>query len=98
MSGVQASPSTLSRTGMHPPAATSSAVHAIVAVSIGNALEWFDIVIYGFLAATIAKVFFPVGNETVSMLVTLGTFGASFLMRPLGSVTIGGGSYWVPGW
>ncbi|MGI4802259.1 MAG: MFS transporter [Janthinobacterium lividum] len=91
MSGIQASSFTVPRTGAHPvPAATARSVHAIVAVSIGNALEWFDIVIYGFLAATIAKVFFPVGNETVSMLVTLGTFGASFLMRPLGSVVIGG--------
>jgi MHS family proline/betaine transporter-like MFS transporter len=64
-------------------------VHAIVAVAFGNALEWFDIVIYGFLAATIAKLFFPSGDETVSLLLTLGTFGVSFVMRPLGSIVLG---------
>jgi MHS family proline/betaine transporter-like MFS transporter len=69
--------------------ADDNPVRTIVAVSIGNALEWFDIVVYGFLAATIAKLFFPAGNDTVSLLLTFGTFGVSFLMRPLGSVVLG---------
>ncbi|MDR6492408.1 MHS family proline/betaine transporter-like MFS transporter [Paraburkholderia terricola] len=62
---------------------------AVVAASIGNALEWFDLVVYGFFAVIIAKLFFPAGNETVSLLLTLGTFGVSFFMRPLGAVVIG---------
>ena len=48
----------------------------ILAASIGNTLEWFDFLIYGYFAVTIAKLFFPTGNETVSLLLTLGTFGA----------------------
>ncbi len=63
--------------------------HAIVAASIGNALEWFDFVIYGFFAATIAKLFFPAGNETVSLLLALATFGVTFFMRPLGAIVLG---------
>ncbi|CAN7221881.1 MFS transporter [Trinickia sp. LjRoot230] len=62
---------------------------AVLATSIGNALEWFDLVIYGFFAVLIAKLFFPAGNETVSLLLTLGTFGVSFFMRPLGAIVIG---------
>ncbi|WP_323121849.1 MFS transporter [Burkholderia alba] len=62
---------------------------AVVAASIGNALEWFDLVVYGFFAVTIAKLFFPAGNDTVSLLLTLGTFGVSFFMRPLGAVVLG---------
>jgi MHS family proline/betaine transporter-like MFS transporter len=61
----------------------------IAAASIGNALEWFDLVVYGFFAVTIAKLFFPAGNDTVSLLLTLGTFGVSFFMRPLGAVVLG---------
>jgi MHS family proline/betaine transporter-like MFS transporter len=72
-----------------PAFTTDKPIKAIVAVSIGNALEWFDIVIYGFLAATIAKLFFPTGNDTASLLLTLGTFGVSFFMRPLGSIVLG---------
>lgn len=63
--------------------------HVIAAISVGNALEWFDIVVYGFLAVTIAKVFFPAGSETVSLLITLGTFGVTFVMRPIGAFVLG---------
>jgi MHS family proline/betaine transporter-like MFS transporter len=62
---------------------------AVLATSIGNALEWFDLVVYGFFAVVISKLFFPAGNETVSLLLTLGTFGVSFFMRPLGAIVIG---------
>lgn len=61
----------------------------IAAASIGNALEWFDLVVYGFFAVTIAKLFFPSENESVSLLLTLGTFGVSFFMRPLGALVLG---------
>jgi MFS transporter, MHS family, proline/betaine transporter len=63
---------------------------AVLATSIGNALEWFDLVVYGFFAVIIAKLFFPAGNDTVSLLLALGTFGVSFFMRPLGAIVIGG--------
>ncbi|KAF1046336.1 MAG: Proline/betaine transporter [Herbaspirillum frisingense] len=62
---------------------------AIISSSIGNALEWFDILIYGAFAVVIAKQFFPTGNDTVSLLLTFGTFGVSFFMRPLGAVVLG---------
>ncbi|SKC82631.1 MFS transporter, MHS family, proline/betaine transporter [Burkholderia sp. CF099] len=61
----------------------------VVAASIGNALEWFDLVVYGFFAVVISKLFFPAGNDTVSLLLTLGTFGVSFFMRPLGAIVLG---------
>lgn len=62
---------------------------AVISSSIGNALEWFDILIYGAFAVIIAKLFFPTGNDTVSLLVTFATFGVSFFMRPLGAVILG---------
>ncbi len=62
---------------------------AVAAASVGNALEWFDFVIYGFFAVTMAKLFFPTGNETVSLLLALATFGVTFFMRPLGAMVIG---------
>ena len=62
---------------------------AIISSSIGNALEWFDILIYGALAVVIAKQFFPTGDDSVSLLLTFATFGVSFFMRPLGAVVLG---------
>jgi MFS transporter, MHS family, proline/betaine transporter len=61
----------------------------IVAATIGNVLEWFDFLVYGYFAVTIAEVFFPTGSSTVSLLITFGTFGLSYLVRPLGAVVIG---------
>ncbi|TDG05711.1 MFS transporter [Paraburkholderia guartelaensis] len=66
-----------------------SLVRLVIATSAGNALEWFDIAIYGFFAVYIGKHFFPAVNETVSMLLTFGTFGASYLVRPLGGAVLG---------
>ncbi|EIJ48229.1 proline/betaine transporter protein [Herbaspirillum sp. GW103] len=62
---------------------------AIISSSIGNALEWFDILIYGAFAVVIAKQFFPTGDDNVSLLLTFATFGVSFFMRPLGAVVLG---------
>ncbi|MGE3989691.1 MFS transporter [Pseudorhodoplanes sp.] len=62
---------------------------AVAAASIGNALEWFDFIIYGFFAVTMAKLFFPTGNDTVSLMVALAAFGVPFFMRPLGAIVIG---------
>ncbi|MFT4119534.1 MFS transporter [Bradyrhizobium sp.] len=62
---------------------------AIAAIAIGNAIEWFDILIYGFLAVTLAGVFFPADNETISLLLALGSFGAGYLVRPFGAVILG---------
>ncbi|MGA6158807.1 MFS transporter [Stenotrophomonas sp. NPDC087984] len=61
----------------------------IVAASIGNALEWFDILVYGFFAATISKQFFPTADETVSLLLTLGTFAVAYVVRPVGALVLG---------
>jgi MFS transporter, MHS family, proline/betaine transporter len=63
--------------------------HVVIAATIGNVLEWFDFVIYGFLAVTISQVFFPVANPTVSLLVTFGAFGLAYLVRPLGAIFVG---------
>ena len=61
----------------------------IVATSIGNALEFYDLIVYGYFAATLSKLFFPTGNATVSLLLTLGTFALSFLARPVGALVLG---------
>jgi MFS transporter, MHS family, proline/betaine transporter len=73
---------------------STSSVHpglrrVIVAATIGNVLEWFDFLVYGFFAVTIAEVFFPASDPTVSLLITFGTFGLAYVVRPLGAIFIG---------
>lgn len=61
----------------------------VVAAVIGNALEWYDFIVYGFLASVIARQFFPSDDEYTSLLMALGTFGVGFFMRPVGGVLLG---------
>lgn len=61
----------------------------ITAIVIGNALEWYDFVIYSFLTVIIAKVFFPAVHSANSILAATATFGVAFCMRPLGGIVLG---------
>jgi MHS family proline/betaine transporter-like MFS transporter len=61
----------------------------VVAVSIGNAMEWYDIASYGYFAVYVSKAFFPNSDPTISLLLTFGTFGLAFLVRPIGGVILG---------
>ncbi len=61
----------------------------IVGATIGNALEFYDFFIYGFFATAIAATFFPSRDQTHSLLLTFGTFGVSFLARPVGALVFG---------
>jgi MHS family proline/betaine transporter-like MFS transporter len=73
-----------------PVAPSAAKIRRIIfAASIGNALEWFDLVVYGFFAVTIAKLFFPSTSEATSLMLTLGTFGLSYLIRPIGGFVLG---------
>jgi MHS family proline/betaine transporter-like MFS transporter len=61
----------------------------VAAAAIGNAVEWFDYGVYGFLVTTLGQVFFPPGDPTGQVLATFGTFAAALLMRPVGGVVFG---------
>src|SRR5262245_667807 len=61
----------------------------IAAAVIGNALEWYDFVVYGFLTVIIARLFFPTDTEYASLLLTMATFGVGFFMRPVGGILLG---------
>src|SRR5476651_1854974 len=73
----------------HAAPQEKSFTRLIVAVSIGNALEWYDISSYGYFAVYVAKAFFPNSDPTVSLLLTFGTFGLAFLVRPIGGLVLG---------
>ena len=62
---------------------------AIFRVVSGNFLEMFDFMVFGFYATAIAKTFFPSDSAFASLMLALATFGAGFLMRPLGAIFLG---------
>ncbi len=62
---------------------------AITAASLGNAMEWFDFGVYGFVAYALGKVFFPDASPGIQMIAALATFSVPFLIRPLGGLFFG---------
>ncbi len=69
-------------------------IRNIVAAVIGNALEWYDFLVFAFMTPIIAKLFFPQdpnipGSELNSILMTTAVFGVGFFMRPVGGIVLG---------
>src|ERR1700759_5080169 len=62
----------------------------VLASILGNGLEWFDFVSYGYFASIIAKVFFPAGTDhSMALMLTYATFAISFVVRPIGGIVLG---------
>lgn len=61
----------------------------VLAVVVGNGLEFYDFVTYAFFAVQIGRTFFPSTSAAASLLASLATFGVGFLTRPLGALVIG---------
>ncbi|SAK96189.1 general substrate transporter [Caballeronia temeraria] len=62
---------------------------AVTAAVIGNALEWYDFTVFGFMTVVIARLFFPGSSDYSSILLTTATFGVAFVMRPVGGIVLG---------
>ena len=57
--------------------------------AFGTFIEYYDFSVYGYVAATLATVFFPSKDPLMSLLDTLLVFGSAFVVRPLGAVFFG---------
>jgi MHS family proline/betaine transporter-like MFS transporter len=62
---------------------------SILAAAAGNLLEWYDFVIYAYMAPLIALKFFPSSDPLAGLLAVFATFGLGFVVRPLGGILIG---------
>ena len=64
-------------------------IWSVIRVSSGNFLEMYDFFVFGYYASAIGKAFFPNGSEFAQLMLAFMTFGAGFLMRPLGGIFLG---------
>ncbi|MEP6508370.1 MAG: MFS transporter, partial [Gemmatimonadales bacterium] len=74
---------------MAPRSERSAKFGAVIRVASGNFLEMYDFIVYGYYAVYIAKTFFPTNSEFASLMLSLMTFGAGYLMRPIGAIVLG---------
>ena len=63
--------------------------NSIIAGLYGNALEWYDFILYASFAPVFAEIFFPSDIHFISLLATFSLFAIGFIMRPFGGVLIG---------
>jgi metabolite-proton symporter len=64
-------------------------IRSVIRVSSGNFLEMYDFMVFGYYASDIGRAFFPTHNEFAALMLALMTFGAGFLMRPIGAIVLG---------
>src|SRR3984893_11201528 len=72
-----------------PGTGRSEKIKNVIRVSSGNFLEMYDFIVFGFFAGPIGRTFFPGQNPYASLMLSLATFGAGFLMRPVGAIVLG---------
>ncbi len=63
--------------------------HIIIGGTIGNFTEWYNFLLFGYLASVISKLFFPSDDALLSLTLTFTLFALSFLVRPLGGILFG---------
>jgi MHS family proline/betaine transporter-like MFS transporter len=71
------------------PAGNARLTKLIIATSLGNAMEFYNISIYAYFAIYISRAYFPSSNETIALLMTFGAFALSFVTRPIGAMVLG---------
>src|SRR2546425_5367116 len=74
---------------MIPPSDRKSKLWSVIRVFSRNFLEMYDFMVFGYYASAIGRAFFPSGNAFASLMLSLMTFGAGFLMRPVGALVLG---------
>ena len=62
---------------------------AALAALLGNALEWYDFAVYGYVASDLGRAFFPEDVPGLQTLAAFGVFAVGYLMRPIGSLVLG---------
>ena len=63
--------------------------HIIIGGTIGNLTEWYNFLLYGYLASVISQLFFPSQNKLLSLTLTFTVFALSFFVRPFGGILLG---------
>ncbi|HXW69827.1 MAG TPA: MFS transporter [Methylocella sp.] len=70
-------------------ASPALSLRSLFAATLGNMLEFYDFITFSFFAIHIGRAFFPFESHYASLMLSLATFGAGFITRPIGALVIG---------
>ncbi|HCS59794.1 MAG TPA: MFS transporter [Microbacterium sp.] len=73
------------------PLQRSTTRRSVAGAAVGNAIEWFDYGVYGYLVVYISALFFTFDSDAGALprIFAFATFAISFLVRPLGGIILG---------
>ncbi|MDN6794179.1 MAG: MFS transporter [Propionibacterium sp.] len=63
---------------------------AVTGTVVGNAMEWYDVGVYGYLAVVMGQVFLPTASPSIQVIFSLGVFASTYIARPIGGIVLGG--------
>ncbi len=72
-----------------PAAEKHLPLRKVLSVGVGNALEFYDFMVFAFFAIPIARTFFPAFQTSSGLLFSLAVFGLGFFTRPIGAIVNG---------
>src|ERR1044071_7201140 len=88
--GIQMSTTAIDTSGMSESEHSSQLRKAIVASTIGTAIEWYDFFLYGTAAGLVfGKLYFPNNEPTTATLLAFSTYFVGFAARPIGAAIFG---------
>lgn len=67
----------------------ASMQHTLLAGAVGNAIEFYDFIVYAYLAGYFAAQFFPTHDPVAALLASYGAFATGMVMRPVGGIVFG---------
>ncbi len=62
---------------------------SFLACTIGNVIEWYEFIVFGYFAHVIGAVFFPASSPLLSLFKAFGVFAIGIMVRPLGGILFG---------
>lgn len=68
---------------------SQNVVKSLLSSSIGNVLEWYEYTLYAYFATVISRLFFPMEDHFIAMLITFSTFAIGLAARPIGGIIFG---------
>ena len=67
----------------------SGILRSVLSSSVGNVIEWYEYTLYAYFAIVITKLFFPLDNHFIAMILTFTTFAVGLAARPIGGIIFG---------
>mmetsp|Transcript_24893 Transcript_24893/g.44279 ORF Transcript_24893/g.44279 Transcript_24893/m.44279 type:complete len:519 (-) Transcript_24893:138-1694(-) len=83
--GQPQSQSSLAKAASSPTAIDANLLFSM----LGNAFEWYDFAVFGYIALELSQEIFPSGDESTALVEAFSVYAVAFLCRPISGILLG---------